>query len=103
MAWANGGPGSKIPAAVKRQVRDRQHDQCATYDPNVCTGIIDEFDHIINVKTLGIHRALANDSGGIQGLCRPCHTAKTQRESKAALAARTARGRHPTEAHPGLR
>ena len=67
----------KIPAAVKREVRDRQHDQCATYDPNVCTGVIDEFDHIINIKTLGIDRSQANDPAGIQGLCTPCHTAKT--------------------------
>lgn len=98
MTWTNGGPGSKIPAAVKREVRERQQGQCNTIDPNVCTGRIDEFDHIINVKTLGIDRALANDPAGIQGLCRPCHTVKTQAES---LAART-RGRRAPVPHIGL-
>lgn len=102
MAWDNGGPGSKIPAAVKRTVRDRQEDRCNTIDPTVCTDRIDEFDHIINVKTLGIDRAQANDPNSIQGLCLPCHKLKTQREARSAAAARAARGRHPTEAHPGL-
>lgn len=102
MAWTNGGSGSKIPAAVKREVRERQHDQCNTIDPNACTGVIDEFDHIVNVKTLGIERADANDPDNIQGLCTPCHKVKTQGESRVATAARTARGRHPVEPHPGL-
>lgn len=102
MAWTNGGPGSKIPEWIKRAVRESQQGQCNTIDPNVCTGQIDEFDHVINVKTLGIDRAHANDLNNIQGLCTPCHTVKTQGESRAANAARAARGRHPTERHPGL-
>ena len=102
MAWDNGGPGSKIPVAIKNTVRDKQQDRCNTIDPTVCIGRIDEFDHITNVKTLGIERSQANDPNNIQGLCRPCHKVKTQCEARAAAAARAARGRHPIEAHPGL-
>lgn len=102
MAWTNGGPGSNIPAATKRAVRQRQGDRCNTIDPQVCTGRIDEYDHIINVASSGLDRAHANDANGIQGLCAPCHKVKTQREARAAGSARRARGRHPQEQHPGL-
>ena len=98
MAWANGGPGSKIPAAIKRTVRQQQHDTCRTIDPTVCTGAIDEYDHIVNVKTLGINRPDANDENNIQGLCKPCHKVKTQREATAGHN----RWKRPVEAHPGL-
>lgn len=100
MAWVNGGPGSKIPIGVKREVADRQHHQCATHNPQVCTGAIDEYDHIINVKALGIDRAHANDPSNIQGLCIPCHKDKTQGE---AAEARRRRRFRPAERHPGLR
>ncbi len=100
MAWTNGGPGSKIPAGVKREVANRQHHECAIHDPTVCTGTIDEYDHIINVKTLGVARAEATDPGYIQGLCAPCHKVKTQTE---AAAARKARRFRPPEQHPGLK
>lgn len=102
MTWTRGGTGSKIPVGIKRDVMDRQHGRCNTIDPNVCTGYIQEYDHVVNVKTLGIARADANDPGNIQGLCTPCHKVKTQREARAAAAARSARGRHPVERHPGL-
>lgn len=98
MTWTNRAPASNIPARIKRDVRQRQHEQCATIAPKVCTGAIDEFDHIINVKTLGIDRAEANDPNNIQGLCRPCHKVKTQQES---LAARN-RGRRTPTPHIGL-
>lgn len=96
MAWANGGAGSKIPTAIKRTVRQRQGGTCNTYDPRVCTGCIDEFDHIHNVKRLGIQRAEANDCNNIQGLCKPCHKRKTQHE---AHEGRT-RGRRKPPRHP---
>lgn len=99
MAWQSGGPGSKIPAWIKRQVRQRQHNCCNTFDTTVCTGRIDEFDHVINVKTLGIERSQANDPSNIQGLCRPCHNRKTQGEAHAAKRAKRFRTPPP---HPGL-
>ena len=98
MAWTNGGPGSKIPDRIKRTVRTRQGNRCNTIDLHVCTGTIDEFDHIVNVKTLGINRADANDPDNIQGLCRPCHTVKTQTEARAGQN----RWRRPPPSHPGL-
>lgn len=99
MAWTNGGPGSKIPAAVKRTIRHRQGDRCNTIDSRVCTGTIEQFDHITNIKTSGIERDNANDPDLMQGLCIPCHNVKTQAE---ALAGRT-RGRRQPQQHIGLR
>ena len=96
MAWANGSPGSNIPTAVKRTVRTRQGNRCAVHDSTVCTGSLDEFDHIVNVKTQRVDRRHANDPNGIQGLCVPCHKVKTQAES---LAARS-RGKRPPPCHP---
>lgn len=99
MPWVNGQPGSHIPASIKREVRERQHDRCNTINPTVCTGVIDEFDHIINIARLGIDRRDANDPTNIQGLCKPCHRSKTRSESQAA---RNRRKRAPYQ-HPGLR
>lgn len=98
MAWSNEGNGSRIPDGIKRQVRADQNNQCNTIDPSVCTGHIDEFDHIINVKTLRVERPEANDRNNIQGLCSPCHKIKTQREAQAA---RRRKYRRPYR-HPGL-
>jgi 5-methylcytosine-specific restriction endonuclease McrA len=96
--WANGGPGNHIPTSVKRAIRARQQRRCTTIDPNVCTGSLDEYDHIVNTKTSGIprHQATASE---IQGLCKPCHNIKTQREAHAAKRAKTHRDPLP---HPGL-
>ena len=98
MAWQNGGPGSKIPERIKRHVRAQQHGHCNTINPTVCTGAIDEFDHIHNVKALGIDRGEANDPDNIQGLCTPCHQAKTQAEAQAARTRRS--GRRKPRPHP---
>ena len=96
MAWQNGGPGSKIPTRIKRQVQAQQQGRCNTINPAVCIGAIDEFDHINNVKALGIDRAEANDPGNIQGLCTPCHKEKTQTEAQTARRS----GRRKPRPHP---
>lgn len=105
--WANGGPGAHLPAHVKRAVRVRQRGRCATVDARVCTGQIEQFDHIVNAAASGAprHQATANE---VQGLCCPCHNRKTQKEAAAAKRARRAeRGgrskllRTPLP-HPGL-
>ena len=98
MPWANGNPPSHIPAQVKRIVRNRQSNRCATYNAMVCTGQLDEFDHVINIKRLGVERHEANDPDNIQGLCKPCHRSKTRAESQAG---RNNWKRTP-EQHPGL-
>lgn len=38
----------------------------------------------------------------LQGLCTPCHRAKTQRQAAAGRAARGLRRTRPAEAHPGV-
>lgn len=96
MAWVNGGPGSKIPESTKQTVRDRQQGWCNTIDPRVCTGQIDQFDHISNIKAQRINRAEANDADLIQGLCEPCHKVKTQAEAQAGRR----RGKRPPPPHP---
>lgn len=96
MAWVNGGPGSKIPASAKRAIRIRQRNQCAVYDPTVCTGQLDEFDHIVNVKAAKVDRRTANHPDLLQGLCIPCHRAKTQAEAQAGRR----RGKRPPPPHP---
>lgn len=98
MAWTNNAPTNRIPAATKRRIRTRQGNQCNTISFAVCTGAVDEFDHIINIKTLGIDRAKANDIDNLQGLCAPCHKVKTQREAQAARS----RWKRQPEPHPGL-
>jgi hypothetical protein len=99
VAWVNGGPGSHIPASTKRTVNARQADMCATIDRTICWGTIDEYDHIINVKSVRGDRSQLNNPDLIQGLCKPCHRLKTQ------LEARTARNqwKRKPERHPGLR
>jgi hypothetical protein len=96
MVWVNGGPGSKIPIATKRTVNTRQHNRCAVFNPTLCTGSIDEYDHIVNVKAQRVDRRQANNPSTIQGLCLPCHKAKTQGE---AIAARS-RGKRTPPTHP---
>ena len=101
MTWTNGGAGSKIPDKPKRIVRKRQNNRCAVYDPSVCTGSIDQFDHVVNLKSIGIARndPHANDPALLQGLCEPCHLKKSSREGHAAKRAK--RFRKPLQ-HPGL-
>lgn len=99
--WRNGGPGSKIPERTKRTIRRRQQGQCAVYDPTICNGTIAEYDHTVNLKSMGLARdaVLANDPSLIQGLCTPCHRKKSSDEGHAAKRARTHR---PSQPNPGL-
>lgn len=99
MAWDRNKTGSNIPASVKREVHDRQHGMCNTINPTVCTGTIDEYDHIINVKTTGKpRRQLERDPDLLQGLCSPCHTVKVQAEAVAGRQRRS--GRRRPRVHP---
>lgn len=99
MAWDRNKTGSNIPAAVKSEVHDRQNGMCAVHDPTVCTGAIDEYDHIVNVKATGQQRRqLERDPNLLQGLCWPCHRAKIQREAQAGRQARS--GRRRPRVHP---
>jgi hypothetical protein len=98
MTWTNGGPGNPIPRKVRRAVYVRQHGLCAVYDPRVCTGQLDEYDHIVNTATTHIPRHLCT-AHDVQGLCHNCHVLKTQGEAKAGKRAKRFR---PPLPHPGL-
>jgi 5-methylcytosine-specific restriction endonuclease McrA len=56
-----------------------------------------ELDHVIGRSVGG-----TNTIDNAQWLCPRCHSVKTREEARAGTARRTARGRHPTEQHPGL-
>lgn len=99
MTWQTGGSGSHIPERSKREVRRRQHNQCAVFDASVCNGLIEQYDHVINVKSTRIRREEQNDPDLLQGLCKPCHGKKSSAEGH--LAKRAKRFR-PPPAHPGL-
>lgn len=99
MTWDRNKTGSNIPVSVKRTVHTRQHGMCNTYDPTVCTGRINEYDHTINVKATGRpRRELERDPDLLQGLCTPCHKAKIQDEAKAGRIRRSGKRRPPL--HP---
>lgn len=95
MAWSN-TPGHSIPQRVKNIVHQRQAGCCATIDKTVCWGTIDEYDHIINVKSTHTDRRHLNNPDLLQGLCRPCHKIKTQAEAQAARN----RGKRKPPRHP---
>jgi hypothetical protein len=59
--WNNRNQGSHIPAKSKSVVRLRQNNRCMCRDPAACGGAIDEYNHVVNVKSLRIERAQAND------------------------------------------
>ena len=100
MVWSNDQSGSHIPAKSKRIVRLRQDNQCVNLDAEICTGDIDEYDHVTNIKSLRIERSHANDPALLQGLCAACHKKKTQRE---AYQARWGKRYRKPERHPGLK
>lgn len=60
-----------------------------------------KLDHIIN-KASNPHAPWIDTIQNAQWLCDPCHDTKTKTEAAVGRRARQARGRHPTERHPGL-
>jgi 5-methylcytosine-specific restriction endonuclease McrA len=99
MVWRNNQPGSHIPSKSKRIVRLRQGNACICLDASVCTGEIDEYDHVVNIKALKIERSHANDPALLQGVCIPCHKKKTQAEAQAA---RFNRAHRKPQEHPAM-
>jgi 5-methylcytosine-specific restriction endonuclease McrA len=102
MAWANDKTGSNIPAAVKREVLNRDGGQCQLRYP-VCTGAHEIFDHVHNLAARGIDRRddkpTADD---LQCVCRSCHKWKTALEARAGRQRRRTQPRRPARRHPGL-
>lgn len=93
--WNTGGRyHGGFPAKVKAQARRTLPMRCAhcgTEDAPL------ELDHIVNAAAGG-----TNDLSNAQWLCTACHAAKTKTEVAHGRRARSTRGRHPQEQHPGL-
>jgi 5-methylcytosine-specific restriction protein A len=96
MAWATSTRRQRLPddwPAIRAEVRNRAGGRCeAQHHVPECDGIGTDADHIRQ----GDDHSLAN----LQWLSRPCHKAKTARESAARNRARAAQ-RKRTERHPG--
>lgn len=103
MTW---GQGSNIPKRIKDQVR-RRDNVCQLRYSGICTGLIDEFDHIHGLADHALNRDTVRSASDIQGVCTPCHRKKTEGQRKAGIArAMTARGSlskrfRDYETHPG--
>lgn len=108
--WMTWGQRSQIPQSVKNTVRRRDGAKggCQLRYPGICTGRIDEFDHIDGLADQGRQR---NDrpvtAEELQGVCEPCHEHKTEQQRLAGIA-RAVRTRgslskryRDREPHPG--
>jgi hypothetical protein len=105
MTWGS-RPGSNIPTRIKDQVR-RRDQVCQLNYPNVCSGRIDEFDHVIGLADQGQQRTAVRSALEIRGVCSHCHAIRTEAQRRAGRArARAQRGGlsrrlRDREAHPG--
>ena len=90
--WASSTRRTRLPrnwATLRYHTLKRDSWRCVQ-----CGALATDVDHIIPNDD----HAISN----LQSLCAPHHREKTQREAQAAGAARRARGRLPTEPHPGM-
>lgn len=107
MTW---GEGSNIPKRIKDQVRRRDGalGGCQLAYPGICTGLIEEFDHVVGLADQGLERLTVRSAIEVQGVCSPCHTEKTKRQQQTGRdRARTQRGGlsrrlRDLEPHPGV-
>lgn len=74
-AWQGNRPMTRGHARWAREVLKRDDYTCRR-----CGGVATEADHIVN-RAVAPHLALDVANG--QALCKPCHRAKTQAESRA--------------------
>lgn len=81
----NWGQGGYVSPRVKDQVR-RRDKTCRLQYPGICTGNIDQFDHIIGLAEQGLRRTSVLTAENIQGVCEPCHGKKTNEQRKAGIA-----------------
>lgn len=105
MAWSNEGSRQRTttPAHRARRLRVLARDNytCQIRGPH-CTTTAVHCDHIRNVLSFP-NPADAESDSNCQAACIPCHGGKTAQEGNAALAAKRARLKLPTEQHPGIR
>lgn len=97
--WGNGDPRTSSHAwrKLRRTIITRDGNHCSQCGADGRQVRLD-LDHILNVKRGG-----TDTPDNARLLCRPCHTTKTQAESRAGITARRARLRLPQEPHPGSR
>ena len=76
--WGSGRPGSRIPQRIKDQVRRRDRVCQLQYD--VCTGRIEQFDHVIGLAEQGLQRTAVTTAAILQGAYAPCHKVKSERQ-----------------------
>jgi 5-methylcytosine-specific restriction endonuclease McrA len=99
MAWSTSDRGQRLPSnwlAIRRAVKARAGGKCqeAAHAPH-CVGIGTDADHI--------EQGDNHDLSNLQWLSRPCHDAKTARETAARNRQTAALKRRPVEQHPGQR
>ena len=92
MAWSNSG---HVSTSTRRRILARDSHTCQRCG---ATGVPLEINHIDNTRGPGYDR-----DENLEALCVPCHRVETLRETAEGHRARRARGRHPQEAHPGLK
>lgn len=95
MAWSNTG---HVSTSTRRRILARDNYTCAACGHHDPTGAALEIDHRDNTRGPNY-----NSDENLVTLCIRDHQAKTLREIQAGHRRRAARGRHPAEAHPGLR
>jgi hypothetical protein len=102
--WGN-RPRSRIPQRVKDQVRRRDGVCQLQYDG--CTQRIEEMDHVIGLAAQGIPRMPVLDATKIRGVCRHCHSIRSDQQRRDGIErAKAKRGSvskryRDREPHPG--
>lgn len=94
MAWTNRG---HVQPLTRHRILNRDNHTCQNCGHHSPTGVGLEIDHRDNTRD-----DTYNNDRNLQVLCAPCHRRKTLAETTAGHRRRAARGRHPTEPHPGL-
>lgn len=84
--------GGYIPAGYARRILERDNHTCY-----LCGNPATQVDHIVPWAEGGTH-AQTN----LAAICEACHTAKTKTEAARGSTRHAARGKRPTERHPGL-
>ena len=103
------GRQRKVPAAVKREVFERDEGQCQLRYPGLCIGTASEIDHVMSVAQLGPDHPYLNTAPNCRCACVPCHRHRSEQQKLEGIqrkaTARRDRLRLPdhrsTARHPG--
>ena len=97
MTWSTQPTRTSVRAHKlwRRAVLDRSDGRCAIAGPR-CDGAAVEADHIVPVAEGGAEHDVTNG----QGVCTPCHAAKTAAEAARGRQRRRDAARRPRRRHP---